>query len=133
MNQIILMGRLTREPEMKNYGKEGKVYARFGLAVDRPGKERKADFIDCLAFGHTGEFIGNYADKGARILVEGALKIERHVDKFGNAAKSVNVMVSHAELIDWPEKDRTKSDKANNTNPMSGFGEEAGFDEEIPF
>lgn len=131
MNQVNVMGRLTREPDVKTYGNEGKTFTRFTLAVDRPyqkGQERKVDFIPCVAFGKTGEFIGNYADKGARIIVNGSLKIGSYTDKEGVKRLTADVFVDRAELIDWPKKDGGSKE-----NPMGAFGANVGFDEEIPF
>lgn len=131
MNQVNLMGRLVREPDVKTYGTDGKTFTRFTLAVDRAyqkGQERKADFIPCVAFGKTGEFIGNYADKGARIIVNGSLKIGSYTDKEGVKRLTADVFVDRAELIDWPKKD-----EKNAGNPMGSFGVNVGFDEDIPF
>lgn len=130
MNIITLSGRLVRDPEVKPYGDEGKTYTRFTIAVDRPyhkGKERQADFINCTAFGKTGEVVGNWFNKGNRILLDGSLRISSY-EKDGKRYTSSTVIVNHIEFVDRAEKRQE-----NQQSPMQSFGEEVGYDTEIPF
>ena len=75
MNLVVLNGRLVRDPELK-FGQSGKAYSRFSIAVDRPFQNstdsQTADFINCVAFGKTAEFIGEYFRKGRKILLKGS-------------------------------------------------------------
>lgn len=76
MNKVILIGRLVADPEIR-YTQSGKAVASYRLAVDRPFKQdgqQEADFINCVAWGKTGEFAGNYLRKGTKIAVEGRIQ-----------------------------------------------------------
>lgn len=77
MNLVVLIGRLTRDPELK-FGQSGKAYSRFSLAVDRPFSKGEADFINCVAFGKTAELIGEYLRKGRKVAVNGRLQMNRY-------------------------------------------------------
>ena len=85
MNKIILLGRLTKDPEVR-YTSTSKVVAQFTLAVDRPyskDKQREADFIPVVIWGKQAEICGNYLSKGQRVLVEGRLQIRKYEAKDG--------------------------------------------------
>lgn len=77
MNTIILIGRLTRDPEVK-YGQSGKAYSRITLAVQRQLKKDEVDFINCVGFGKTAETIGEYLRKGRKIGVIGRLQMNSY-------------------------------------------------------
>lgn len=86
MNRIMLLGRLTKDPEIR-YTPSGACVAQFTLAVDRPYTKdgsREADFIPCVTWGKTSETIGNYVHKGQRLLVEGRLQIRSYDAKDGS-------------------------------------------------
>lgn len=97
MNKIILQGRLTREPEVKySQGAEPLAVVRFSIAVPRRTKkngEQEADFINCVAFGKTGEFTSKYFKKGQQILISGRLSVNPYTDKDGNKRTSTEVIV----------------------------------------
>ncbi len=102
LNHIVLMGRLTRDPELRRTG-NGTAVASFTVAVDRDftpkdGGERKTDFIDCVAWTHTGEFIAKYFTKGSMIAVEGRLELRDWNDRDGNKRRSAEVRVSNAHF-----------------------------------
>ena len=104
LNHIVLMGRLTRDPELRRTG-TGIAVASFRIAVDRDfapkdGGERKADFIDCVAWRQTGEFISKYFTKGRMIVVEGRLEMRDWTDKDGNKRTSAEVIVANAYFGD---------------------------------
>lgn len=111
MNKVTLLGRLTKDIEVSTYGK-GKdkgCYTNYCVAVNRPKKkgekESECDFIYCVSFGKTAEFLEEYARKGARVLVEGTLQVENYEDrKTGDRRTSTKVIVNNVELIDFPEK-----------------------------
>ena len=104
LNHITLMGRLTRDPELRRTG-SGVAVASFTVAVDRDfggrdGGEKKTDFIECVAWRQTGEFISKYFTKGRMIVVEGRLEIRDWTDKEGNKRRNAEVNVSNAYFGD---------------------------------
>lgn len=104
LNHITIMGRLTRDPELRRTG-SGVAVASFRVAVDRDfapkdGGERKADFIDCVAWRQTGEFISKYFTKGRMIVVDGRLEMRDWTDKDGNKRTSAEVVVANAYFGD---------------------------------
>ena len=104
LNHITLMGRLTRDPELRRTG-TGVAVASFSIAVDRDfggrdGGEKKTDFIDCVAWRQTGEFISKYFTKGRMIVVEGRLEMRDWTDKDGNKRRNAEVIVANAYFGD---------------------------------
>ena len=104
LNHITLMGRLVRDPELRRTG-SGVAVASFRIAVDRDyapkdGGERKADFIDCVAWRQTGEFISKFFTKGRMIVVDGRLEMRDWTDKDGNKRISAEVNVANAYFGD---------------------------------
>ncbi|MBR6950974.1 MAG: single-stranded DNA-binding protein [Oscillospiraceae bacterium] len=115
MNHIDLMGRLTRDPELR-HTQSGTPVASFTLAVDRryapkDGGERPVDFIDCVAWRQTGEFISKYFSKGQMLAVSGSLQIREWTDREGNKRRSAEVVCDNAYF--------TESRKSREA---SGFG-----------
>ena len=104
LNHIVIMGRLVRDPELRRTG-SGVAVASFRIAVDRDfapkdGGERKADFIDCVAWRQTGEFISKYFAKGRMIVVDGRLEMRDWTDKDGNKRTSAEIVVANAYFGD---------------------------------
>ena len=95
LNHITIMGRLTRDPELRRTG-NGTAVASFTVAVDRDrapeGQEKETDFIDCVAWRQTGEFVSKYFTKGRMIVVSGRLQIRSWTDKDGNKRRSAEVV-----------------------------------------
>lgn len=98
LNKIFIMGRLTRDPELRTTN-SGTSVASFSLAVDRNYKgadgEKETDFIDCVAWRQTGEFASKYFTKGRMAVVEGRLQIRPWTDKEGNNRRSAEVIVDN--------------------------------------
>ena len=99
LNHIVIMGRLTRDPELRRTG-SGVAVASFTLAVDRDfapkdGGERETDFIDCVAWRQTGEFVSRYFTKGRMAVVSGRLQIRNWQDKEGNKRRSAEVVADN--------------------------------------
>ena len=99
LNHITIMGRLTRDPELRRTG-SGIAVASFTVAVDRDfgsrdGGERETDFIDCVAWRQTGEFVSKYFTKGSMIVVSGRLQIRNWTDKEGNKRRSAEVVADN--------------------------------------
>ena len=104
LNHIIIMGRLTRDPELRRTG-SGVAVASFTLAVDRDfspkdGGERETDFIDCVAWRQTGEFVSKYFTKGRMAVVSGRLQIRNWNDKDGNKRRSAEVIADNVYFGD---------------------------------
>ena len=98
LNHITIMGRLTRDPELRRTG-SGVAVASFTVAVDRDrapeGQERETDFIDCVAWRGAGEFVAKYFRKGSMIVVSGRLQIRNWTDKDGNKRRSAEVVADN--------------------------------------
>ena len=104
LNHIVIMGRLTRDPELRRTG-SGTAVTSFTLAVDRDfGKnengERETDFIDCTAWRQTGEFVSKYFTKGRMAVVSGRLQIRNWTDKEGNKRRSAEVVADNVYFGD---------------------------------
>ena len=110
LNKIILMGRLTRDPELRRT-QSGTAVASFTLAVDRDYKpqdgERETDFIDIVAWRSTGEFVSKYFTKGRMAVVEGRLQVRDWTDKDGNKRRSTEVV---ADNVYFGDSKRPESD-----------------------
>ena len=130
LNHITIMGRLTREPELRRTG-SGIAVASFTLAVDRDfspkdGGERETDFIDCVAWRQTGEFVSKYFTKGSMAVVSGRLQIRGWTDKDGNKRRSAEVV---ADNVYFGESKRSSdSGNAYGGNAYGGnpYGQSAG-------
>lgn len=92
-NEVILLGRLTRDPEVK-YTPSGTQLTRFSLAVDRPSKEKITDFFDCTAWNKIADVVATYCKKGMLILVEGQININKVEDK-----KYTNINVASIQML----------------------------------
>ena len=103
LNKIVLMGRLTRDPELRRT-QSGTAVASFTLAVDRDYKpqdgERETDFIDIVAWRGTGEFVSKYFTKGRMAVVEGRLQVRDWTDKDGNKRRSTEVVADNVYFGD---------------------------------
>ena len=104
LNHITIMGRLTRDPELRRTG-SGIAVASFTVAVDRDfggrdGGEKETDFIDCVAWRQTGEFVSKYFTKGRMIVVSGRLQIRSWTDKEGNKRRSAEVVADNCYFGD---------------------------------
>ena len=140
LNHITIMGRLTRDPEMRST-QSGVAVASFTLAVDRDfggkdGGEKQTDFIDCTAWRHTAEFVSKYFSKGRMAVVSGRLQIDNYTDNDGNKRKSAKVIADNIYFGD-SKKDGTagcQNDEAASFTPApSGFVQVDVDDGELPF
>ena len=121
LNHIVIMGRLTRDPELRRTG-TGIAVASFTVAVDRDfgsrdGGERETDFIDCVAWRQTGEFVSKYFTKGSMIVVSGRLQIRNWNDKDGNKRRSAEVV---ADNVYFGESKRSNEGNAYGGNAYGG-------------
>ena len=109
LNKIAIMGRMTRDPELRRT-ESGTAVASFTLAVDRDFKdkstgERTADFIDCVAWRQTGEFVSNHFTKGRMAVVEGRLQMREWTDKEGNKRRNAEVVADNVYFGDSKRDD----------------------------
>ena len=130
LNHITIMGRLTRDPELRRTG-SGVAVASFCLAVDRDfnpkdGGEKEVDFIDCNAWRSTGEFVAKHFSKGSMAVVSGRLQIRTWTDKEGNKRRNAEVVADSVYF-----GDSKKSSEGNQTyqNQNSSQGYDGGFPE----
>ena len=122
MNRVILMGRLTRDPEVRySQGERSMAIARYTLAVDRRGRrgqdgnDQTADFINCVAFDRAGEFAEKYFRQGMRVLVSGRLQTGSYVNKDGQRVYTTEVILDDQEF----------ADSKGAASDMSGYGQSA--------
>lgn len=109
INQVILMGRLTRDPETRTTP-SGKTVTSFSLAVDRQGQDDQADFFDVTAWEKTGELVQQYLSKGRRVLVQGRLRQDSWDDKdTGKKRSKVEVVASDVTFLDGPSGDNASA------------------------
>ena len=141
MNKVILMGRLTRDPEVR-YSNGGATVARFSLAVDRKFKreddEQTADFINCVAFGKTAEFIEKYFFKGTKMVLEGRIQTGSY-EKEGQRIYTTDVVVEQVEFAESKASNEINGNAPTGRPSPSGAAGDGfmnipdGIDEELPF
>lgn len=120
MNKVILIGRLTKDPEVSFMPTNGKAVVRFNLAVTRAYKKEEADFINCKAFGKTAETIANYITKGRQIALVGSIRTGSYEDKDGTKKYTTEVWAESFKFIG-----NNKIDSDNNASfNQNGFGED---------
>lgn len=103
MNKVILMGRLTRDPEVRYGGASNMAIARFSIAVDRRFKrdgEPTADFFNCTAFGKTGEFVEKYLHKGTKIVLDGEIRNDNYTNKNGEKVYGFQIVANNIEFAE---------------------------------
>lgn len=106
MNCVILMGRLTRDPDIK-YSKDKMCVAKFTLAVDRRVKEKGTDFISCTAFGKTAEFAEKYVKKGTKVALEGRWQTSSYTNKEGTTIYTNDCIVDQMEFAEGKKAEET--------------------------
>ena len=139
MNKVILMGRLTRDPEVRySQGDNAMAIARYSLAVDRRFKrdgEPDADFINCVAFGKAGEFAEKYLKKGTKIAVVGRIQTGSYTNKDGQKVYTTDVVVEEQEFAESKNSgssDNNQSAPANKNTDFMNIPDEIE-DSELPF
>lgn len=136
LNRIILMGRLTRDPELR-HTQQGTAVASFALAVDRNGKEKATDFIECVAWKNTAEFVSNYFTKGRMAVVDGRLQIREWTDRDRNKRKAAEVLVENIYFGDSKKEDPlnqfTREHPETVVPSKDQFAELADDDGDLPF
>lgn len=139
MNIIALIGRLTNHPELKNT-QNGTSVTSFTIAVDRPytpkGQEKQTDFINCVAWRNTAEFVTKYFSKGQRIALNGALQSRKYTDKDGNNRTAFEVVADQVYFVESKKESGGENTPSNVTQfapaQTGGFSTAAAQDfEEI--
>ena len=125
MNKAILMGRLTRDPDVRYSQTDSNMaIAKFSLAVDRrykkQGDETTADFFNCTAFGKQGEFVEKYLKQGTKIVVTGRIQNDNYTNKEGQKVYSVQIMVEEIEFAE------SKASSQSNTGSDGGAQSQIG-------
>ena len=151
MNKVILMGRLTRDPDIRySAGENGNAVARFTLAVDRrfrrANDSQTADFIGCVAFGKSAEFAEKYLHQGTKILVTGRIQTGSYTNRDGQKVYTTDVVVEDQEFAESkavaeqrgvstaPSADRSPAPMPSEASAGDGFMNiPDGIDEELPF
>ena len=137
MNKVIIIGRFTRDPEIKyTTGENATATARFSLAVNRRFKNKEgnydADFINCVAFGKTAEFIEKYFTKGMAIGITGRIQTGSYTNKEGQKVYTTDVVVEETEFVESKNKGTSDNVPNNNANSNSDF-EEVISEDKMPF
>lgn len=144
MNKVILMGRLTRDPDVRySSGENAMAIARYTLAVDRRfkrnGDDQAADFIGCVAFGKQGEFAEKYFRKGTKVAITGRIQTGSYTNKEGQKVYTTDVVVEEQEFAE-SKNAAAGSSEFTPANPPAGEDPGEGFmnipdgvDEELPF
>ena len=148
MNKVILMGRLTRDPEVRyTQGENATAVARYTLAVDRrmsrnnQNGDQTADFIQCVAFGRSGEFAEKYFHKGTKIVVTGRIQTGSYTNKDGQRVYTTDVVVEEQEFAESKSAAAQNNgggfapaDRPSPSDAGDGFMNiPEGIDEELPF
>ncbi|MBQ2382946.1 MAG: single-stranded DNA-binding protein [Oscillospiraceae bacterium] len=139
LNHITIMGRLTRDPEYRTT-QTGLSVANFSVAVDRdfpgPTGEKETDFIDCVAWRKTAEFVTKYFHKGSQIAVSGRLQIRSWTDKDGNKRRTAEVLADSVYFAGSKQSQPESQNAAEpytNAYPATQFAPMDGPDEQLPF
>ncbi len=136
MNKVILMGRLTRDPEIR-YGDNQKAVGRFSLAVDRRFTregEPTADFFNCTVFGKTAEFAEKYISKGTKVVLTGRVQNDNYTNKEGQTVYSVQIIVDEIEFAESKSGTPGATENNNNRQREEGYMNiPQGVDDELPF
>lgn len=130
LNHIVIMGRLTRDPELRQTG-SGVSVANFSVAVDRDfskGEEKETDFIDCVAWRHTGEFVSKYFTRGSLIVVSGRLQVRSYTDKDGNNRRAAEIVADNCYF-----GGSKNAGAATTPSPAGDYAEISEPDGELPF
>lgn len=144
MNKVILVGRLTRNPEVRYGGANNTAVARFSLAVDRRFKrenEPTADFINCVAVGKSAEFIEKYFKKGVKVSICGHIQTGSYTNKDGQKVYTTDVFVEEQEFAESRNASQQNNNVQAGPSPYGNMPTDSdgfmhipdGIDEELPF
>ena len=140
MNSVVLMGRLTRDPEVRYISESQMAVATFSLAIDRPvkqGQEKKTDFPRITVFGRQAENCERFLAKGMRCCVQGRIQTGSYTDNNGNTVYTTDVIANRVEFIDFKDNNGQSANQGYQQPSYQGAGIPEGFqavdDDDIPF
>ena len=143
MNKVILMGRLTRDPEIRySQGNDQMAIARYTLAVDRRfnrNGDQTADFINCVAFGRSAEFAEKYLKQGTKIVATGRIQTGSYTNKDGNKVYTTDVVIEDQEFAESKNNSSNNAGSSSDSTPSYDSAGDGfmnipdGIDEELPF
>lgn len=133
LNRTILIGRLTRDPELK-YTPQGTAVCTFSLAVDRKFNKDETDFINCVAWRQSAEFIATYGGKGRLVAVEGRIQVRSYENKDGDKRKATEVVADDVRLLDKNDKAQSQRAAKGGDDGWEEFSKEVRLDDiEVPY
>lgn len=138
MNQVILIGRLTADPELRFAASTGRAVTNFRLAVNRPfSKENKTDFFRVVVWGKQAEAVAKYLRKGSQCAVNGSVQIEQYTDRDGNTRYSTDIVANQVEFLGSSGGGTSPKEDFNEDSYGSSHEMDSDFplvdDEDIPF
>ncbi|MCF0149499.1 MAG: single-stranded DNA-binding protein [Clostridium sp.] len=125
MNKVVLIGRLTADPNLNFAANTGTAVCKFGLAVTRPFKKDETDFINCISFGKTGETIAQYITKGRQLAVTGSIRTGSYDAKDGTKRYTTDIVVDSFEFIGSGQGN-------NNQATQQGSSQDSFYDDMTP-
>lgn len=138
MNKIILIGRITKDPELKNVGANNTANTRITLAIDRPGKDAGTDFINVSVWGTQAENVCKYLSKGRQVAVEGRVQTGSYTDKEGKTVYTTDIVANNVEFLgsggsgkNGGNASRSTGNSAPSTNAVDD--DFSKMEEDIPF
>ena len=137
MNIVIMVGRLTKDPEIR-YSQQGKAVCNFSIAVDRRIKregDNNTDFFNCVCFGKTAEFVSKYFSTGKRIAIEGNIQNDSFVGRDGTKKTAVKIVCDNVEFADGKGEAKEAKEAKPKREEDEGFLNipDGAIDEELPF
>lgn len=142
MNKVILMGRLTRDPDVRyTQGENAKCVARYTLAVNRRFRkdgEQDADFINCVAFGRQGEFTEKYLKQGTKIVISGRIQTGSYTNREGTRVYTTDVVVEEQDFAESKSSEGPNNHKKSESDPSKEASEgfmslPPWYEDEMPF
>lgn len=113
MNQVFLLGRTTKEPELQ-YTPSGKAVTNFTLAVNRHMKKDETDFFRIVIWGKTAEYVANYLGKGKKVLIQGRIENRSYESENGDKKYVTEIIGESVEIVEWKENEEEITEEENN-------------------
>jgi single-strand DNA-binding protein len=121
VNNVLLIGRLTKDPELRFIPNSGKAVAKFSIAVNREfSKDKEADFFNVVVWGKTAEYVANYSKKGRLIAINGNMRNNNYEDKNGTKHYNIEVVANRVEILEWGDKQDNQSGYTQQSHPEGG-------------
>lgn len=133
MNNVNLIGRLTKAPELRYIPESQSAVATFTIAVDRTSKDKGADFIRITVFGKPAENCEKYLDKGRLVAIQGHIQTGSYKNKDGQTVYTTDVIAERVEFLEWGEKKQEYAEEGSQVRPIIPEGFQAVDDDDIPF